>query len=187
MKLRLDNISNPIRLDIQGSEEWLAPVYESFQTPPGSSKPLIKGWLEVVRETDEIFKVSGRIEFTPWVDCSRCGDAIPWNASGQFTYRAMPQEMDEVEDGSGERSFSFPDEDILTYQDLMLDIGELVNDQIQLAIPLQTVPRAENRSDCTVCGRSLESSEVFHDSEDDGAKNRPFDVLKNLKLSEGGS
>jgi uncharacterized metal-binding protein YceD (DUF177 family) len=182
MKLRLDRITQPLKLSISGNEEWLKPIYDSFEVPKDQVGGLISGSLTVYPESNEIFKITGDLSYTPWVDCSRCGDSIRWQTSGSFSYRIIPVEMDTVEDATGERSFSYPDAEILTHVDGMLDLAEFVNDQIQLAIPLQTINRSADGRDCLDCGKSLQDVQVLRDAESEATQSGKFDVLKKLKF-----
>ncbi len=182
MKLRLDRITQALNLSISGNEEWLKPIYDSFEVPRGHEGGLISGSVTIFPESNEIFKITGSLSYAPWVDCSRCGDSIRWQTSGSFSYRIIPVELDTVEDSTGERSFSYPNEEILTHSDGTMDLAEFVNDQIQLAIPLQTINRSEDGGSCLDCGKSLQDDQVLRESPSEATPSGKFDVLKKLKF-----
>jgi len=187
MKIDLDTIKEgiPFKLAITGDEAWLSAIYLDFPSPDGKLPPKITGKMSVARETDEIFRIDGSINFVPWVECSRCAKDINWNASSTFTYRIAPQSMVEPDDGDAnhEKSLSSSSSDLLMYENDQFDAAEFVNDQVQLTLPLQIINRDPKSDSCLDCGDRLDTTQVYEDK--DAKKSdadNPFAALAKLKL-----
>jgi uncharacterized metal-binding protein YceD (DUF177 family) len=187
MKIDLDMIKEgiPFKLAITGDEAWLSPIYLDFPCPDGKLPPKITGQFSVARETDELYRIDGSINFVPWVECSRCARDINWNASSKFTYRIAPPSMVEPEDGEDnhEKSLSSSSTDLLMYENEQFDAAQFVNDQVQLTIPLQIINREPKSNSCMDCGDRLDTVKIYEDK--DAKKNNadsPFSALAKLKL-----
>jgi uncharacterized protein len=71
-------------------------------------------------------------------------------------------------------------EDCLTVQlqQPVIDLGEILREQVFLALPLKVLCDEGCRGLCPVCGAELQDD---HCSCADKGRNRPFDVLKQLR------
>jgi len=200
MKIKAISLIQPLKITISGDEPWLLPIYETFATGPTQAR--LSGSLEVVRESSGFVHVGGRIRVTPYVECSRCADPIPWPIDEVVDATFRPERTNHVRTEHavstgnrrrGKKSDDFEDDfedddstaaqrDVkLTRADLdeytmrggEIDLAELVNDTVQLAIPLQTVRSDPTGSACSICGIDLTSDLVYGSPDHDNKLELP--------------
>jgi uncharacterized metal-binding protein YceD (DUF177 family) len=181
VKIPLIQLRSPLTINISGTEAWLAEIYAAFPTPKGVQKPLITGEIKLAlnQMNPSTVDVTGEIRYAPYVDCSRCADAIVWpirtQIKVQFNLGKDPSAL--LEGGVGD------DIEDYYYIGEELDIEPMINDRIHTAIPLQTVKKTEDLSSCLECGLSLAAEKVYGDAEPAKEKS-PFEILAELKLKQ---
>ena len=156
MKFRVKDLSaKPTPLTIGGSEEWLNDLYASFA------------------HTSDV--ASGKV--TPHIDCSRCGETITWpiDESVDVVFRPFVSEPE----GGKEISLTKDDVDQYIIEGGTVDIEGLINDLVQMAIPINTVMLNESEAACKICGLAVTEDKVYGEGEPE--KVSPFAVLKKLK------
>ncbi len=174
--------NKPEEVVITGNEDWLSEIYALFPTVKGQEQPKITGKMSIARHEMNILSVKGYVEYMPFVDCSRCAIPISWSISESIeAYGAVGKSPGLQTDEEDEDDISGSD-DITDYlQENFLNLELIVNEAIQLAIPLRTVPKSENDI-CQICFKAV-GSEAVYCSNDNFSEN-PFKVLKNLKPNE---
>jgi uncharacterized protein len=115
--------------------------------------------MDVAKLGDDAFEAIGRVQTTLELTCSRCLEpfAVPVDAS--FELRYVPEPVaGEVPDNE---DVEIADADLTTafYRDGVLDIGELIREQFQLALPMKPLCSAACRGLCALCGTNLNRSE----------------------------
>lgn len=160
----------PIRSIITGNEDWLKLTYGFFC--PSSS--VLTGWLEAHPLVGEQVKVVGQLSYTPVVNCSRCWDEISWPLNVSFTVHYRPKR--------GSKSprtnlLSKRDLDTYYYKNDQIDLAELVNEQIQLALPEKTIPATADGSSCQYCQVDLSKTKVYGEERSESV----FAVLAKMK------
>lgn len=178
MYIDASKIEQTQKLQILGHEPWLADIYAEFPTPEGRGERLLTGSITIDPPRHGFVEVSGELSYSPFVACSRCNEPIEWPISPKFqiSYRQSPtqsMERREVDLEADELDHYF-----LKAGD-MLDIDELVNDQVNLAIPTRTIKVSERGSDCGVCLQPLGTDAVY--TEGETASQSPFSILSTLK------
>jgi uncharacterized metal-binding protein YceD (DUF177 family) len=177
MKINLSKIVDRLEVKILGDEDWLSPIYKTFDRT-GKLKPsVITSKITIRRETEEIFKVSGTISFVPHIQCSLCADWIPRDVSNEFTMRAYPAAMDQQSEGQHEMQASAITDGI-PYGNEGLDLEILLNDQIQLQIPFQTVRKSKDGKSCLDCAQEISEDAVY--SEEQPEAESPFKALSTM-------
>jgi uncharacterized metal-binding protein YceD (DUF177 family) len=160
---------------VEGTEPWLSKIYSEFKTPKNTTAPLLRGSISVDARDPACVTVKGSIEYSPFVDCSRCGLGISWPISETIEtrfLRDLPDFSDDLElDEASIEEFTLMD-------GKTFDLEELINDVVQLALPARLVQAGPN-DECLVCDEKL--SEPIHDVKDVDPLN-PFRALKNIKL-----
>lgn len=182
MKIKVSDLKRPLTVTVTGEEEWLAQIYQTFPVPQGRETPRLKADVTFTPETASIVDVQANIEYTPYVSCSRCLDPLAWKIERRFdaTYRVAPtaKEQDEIE-------LSTNDLDEYWIENGMIDIEVLINEEVQLAIPSQTILRDEDGNGCPKCRGELGDKPLYQAKSAVGDKpENPFAVLKNLNLSK---
>lgn len=180
MKIEVKHIGNYKKFDVSGQEKWLEAIYKFFPTGNKDPHPTLTAQIEVSYVEDLFaYSVKYQLDYSPKVDCSRCGIKIDWplQLSDEVYYYAQPDRSQEVD------IIDLDTQDLDTYyvEDGQIDLESLLNDVVQLAIPSQTVPpKKASSDDCCTCGDDLSKTKVFGPKPEDDASN-PFNVLKQLK------
>jgi uncharacterized protein len=108
--------------------------------------------MDVAKAGGDTFSVSGRFRTTLELECGRCVEpyAIPLEAD--FDLRYVPQ-ADNA--GEGEREIGEADLATAFYREGTLDIGDLLREQFQLALPMKPLCTDECKGLCPECGTNL--------------------------------
>lgn len=199
MKLPVKEIfDTPYQIELRGDEPWLQNIYGSFAQTNG----LLTAQLSFRKDLAGFVYVSGNVAFTPYVDCSRCSESIPWPVaeSVEVTYR--PEGLD----ATPAKEVNLKKRELEQYAiaNGMIDLEELVNDIVQMAIPLHTVRITDDGKSCVACGIDVTSEKVWggnpssrtskpqpsgknnsaDSTNDDSKTTSPFAVLAGLKLKK---
>ena len=100
----------------------------------------------------DVFRTVGRLRTRLELACSRCLEPFEIPVDAAFDLRYVPQAENA---GEGEREIA--DEDLATayYREGLLDLGELLREQFQLALPMKPLCTQECRGLCAQCGTNL--------------------------------
>jgi uncharacterized metal-binding protein YceD (DUF177 family) len=168
MKIKASSLIKPQTLSIQGDEPWLESIYESFVAGPTPAR--LTGELTLTPNTAGFVRVKGEISYTPLVDCSRCAEAIPWPINETIDVMFRPAKSRDNADlqAHSQKEYLLSREDLDDYvmDKGELDLEELINDTVQMTIPLQTVPVVQGESgssNCGICGIDLDRDQVYGD------------------------
>ena len=93
--------------------------------------------------------LSGRVEAAARVECSRCLEPCVAPVAVDF---ALTVVFDAAEFGAADHRMDPADADLLYAAEGRLDLGELVREQVLLALPLKPVCRADCAGLCPTCG-----------------------------------
>jgi uncharacterized protein len=107
--------------------------------------------LDIHKDRD-VFQVTGRVDTRLELECGRCLEPFEIPVSSTFELRYVPQAANT---GEAEREI---DEDDLTtayYRDNTLDLGELMREQLQLALPMKPLCDEACKGLCPECGTNL--------------------------------
>jgi uncharacterized metal-binding protein YceD (DUF177 family) len=98
--------------------------------------------------------VRGRLEGSTEVECSRCLDRYPIALSQQLDLFFLPQAKGEPE--AQEEDVELSDRDVVVgyYAGDQLDLGEVVREQVLLAVPLKPLCREDCLGLCPRCGKN---------------------------------
>jgi uncharacterized protein len=108
--------------------------------------------MDVQKAGGEAFRITGRAVTRLGLTCSRCVEPFEVPFDAEFDLQYLPATNN---DGEGEHELG--DEDLGTgfYRDGTLDIGDLLREQFQLALPMKPLCDAECRGLCPECGTNL--------------------------------
>jgi uncharacterized protein len=98
--------------------------------------------------------VRGRLEAGIEVDCSRCLERYPVAVAQELDLFSLPRPAEEPD--AGEEGVELSDRDVVVgyHAGDALDLGELVREQIVLAVPMKPLCREDCRGLCPRCGRN---------------------------------
>mgnify|MGYP001545124214 CR=1 FL=1 len=183
MKIDVSKLKQPLELAITGQEPWLSEIYKPFANIPSpqQSPPLLTATLTItLQEPTEYVRVVGQLQYTPWVDCSRCADPISWPVTSAIDEYFCRGTDPNAEAPLVDRELAQMEDNFLP--DDMLDIAALLNETVQLALPTQLVKTTEDGRSCVVCQADVTQACIHKESTADEEAPSPFAALKDLKL-----
>ncbi|MBQ48181.1 MAG: hypothetical protein CMP10_12165 [Zetaproteobacteria bacterium] len=176
MKVQIDKIIDKLDISISGKEDWLKTIYSLFSCPNGSEQPKINGNISINRIEYDRFEVSLKLQFTPWVDCSRCSVPIQWPINKKLSALFRPETE---QNNSKEYDLNIEELDYYFIENGQIDIELLLNEMVQMSLPTQLI--RQNRNDeCLVCGIDV-GTKIIHESKKSNDES-PFAALKKLNL-----
>ena len=106
----------------------------------------------VVRKDRMQFRLVGRVKTVIELSCSRCLDGFATPVDEAFDVLYLPH----APAGSGEERM-VEDDDLSTafYSDNVIDLGQLMQEQCYLAVPMKPLCRDDCRGLCPVCGTNF--------------------------------
>ena len=138
------------------ADEHLDRTYEpaKFQRPDSDEYAVaapVHLVLDVHKDSD-IFRVRGRVQTTLALECGRCLEPLSVPVDNAFDLRYLPQPT-----GGTHAEHEIHEDDLTTsyYTDETLDLGELMHEQFQLALPMKPLCSEDCRGLCPECGTNL--------------------------------
>jgi uncharacterized protein len=103
------------------------------------------------------FVLNGRVVFDGVTACARCLAPVPFHRSSEAYWlfapaHAKPREEKAKGDPEDGLELSPEDLDVLYYDDLVVAFDPLVEEQVQLELPLKALCRDDCRGLCPTCG-----------------------------------
>ena len=155
---------------LEGTEQWLKNIYDSFQQNDNSA--VIQGTLRINLDNPTYVLVDGEVRFNPLLDCSRCAGPVSWPISEKIhilLIRELPEFEQEKDLTNSELSEYFLE------QGSKLDLEVIVNDTIQMARPERSADR------CEKCQKVTQVTNLAATTQRHGCANHPFAALGQLK------
>jgi uncharacterized metal-binding protein YceD (DUF177 family) len=180
MKIVFSELENAFELDLSGQEEWLAPVLSTFKGDfAGNDGLTLKGRVAVTPLVTGEIQIDGKVNLTPKLECSRCLDMIPWQMDTEFSLVYKHQSAPTVK----EKMLSRQDLDQYFAEEGMIDLAEVIEEQIFLNIPQQTIKKSPDGKTCIVCNDDISESLVYGKNDE---KQNPFASLKDMLTGKNG-
>ena len=98
------------------------------------------------------FRLAGHARTTLEMGCSRCLEPYRVPVDAAFDLRYQPHSTNT---GEGEREIEEDDLSTAFYENDQIDLGQLMREQIYLALPMKPLCADECRGLCPVCGTNL--------------------------------
>jgi uncharacterized protein len=114
------------------------------------TNPVIFGF-DLFKDKDR-FRLSGRIQTTLEMPCSRCLESFSWPVDETFNLRFQPRSTDSAE---SEREIEEDDFSTAFYDDDTIDLGALMREQFFLSMPMKPLCSDACRGLCAQCGTNL--------------------------------
>lgn len=170
MKLNLEEITKKIRRYSLNDGELF--------TVSGKATELSAGIeIAVYRKDKESFVVEGELKGNRKVACDRCGELVEQKLLRNFSYllTTRKEEIEALQD------IEVRDEDVNTLylQEPVIDLGEILQEQAYLAMPLKALCNDVCKGICPECGVNLNR---FVCSCTPGKKDSPFAALGKLSI-----
>jgi uncharacterized protein len=104
-----------------------------------------------IHKDKERFRLVGTLSTVLELACSRCLEPFPLPVDAQFDLRYSPHS----ENTGGEREVEEDDLAEAFYRDDVIDLGQLMEEQFYLALPMKPLCQADCKGLCTNCGTNL--------------------------------
>ncbi|MDH4224273.1 MAG: DUF177 domain-containing protein [Deltaproteobacteria bacterium] len=127
-----------------------------------------------VRLRGDSIVVQGRLTLTLTLPCTRCLDEVPVEVDTPFEDILVPARQNT---GSGELQLSQADLNVSFFEGDFIDLTELAEEQILLALEDQVHCREDCRGLCPRCGKNLNREECGCAAESSG---HPFAGMQDL-------
>jgi uncharacterized protein len=97
------------------------------------------------------FRLVGDVSGVLELSCSRCLEAFDWPVEARFDVRYLPQS----ENVGDEREVEEDDLSDAFYRDDVIDLGQLIDEQFYLALPMKPLCQHDCKGLCSSCGANL--------------------------------
>ena len=111
----------------------------------------VKLAFDVHKDQDQ-FQLTGRVQTTLELPCSRCLEAFRRPVDAAFDLRYQPRTLNT---GEGEREIEEDDLTTAFYEGDTIDLGQLMREQFYLALPMKPLCSDDCQGLCPVCGTNL--------------------------------
>lgn len=135
-----------------------------------------------IHKTMQNVSLAGDLSLALQPTCARCGQAFDTQLEVSMQRHMVPyfsgpreemlSEEEEIELSADDLDFSF-------YHGEEIDLGEIVGEEITLALPMRFLCQEDCKGLCPRCGKNLNLGVCSCDGQDDFS---PFSVLNGLKL-----
>jgi uncharacterized protein len=106
-----------------------------------------------LRRAEPGFILDGQLRLEGVVSCARCLKPVPFKRSGPVSWVFAPaHERNAATSGEDEVELSAKDLDIVFYDDFTVPFDPLIEEQVQLEIPMRDLCREDCRGLCPECG-----------------------------------
>lgn len=105
-----------------------------------------------IRKDKDKFHLVGRVKTTLEMLCSRCLEPFTFAVDAPFDLRYQPHALNK---GEGEREIEADDLDTAYYENDEIDLGQLMQEQFYLALPMKPLCKDDCKGLCPSCGTNL--------------------------------
>ena len=106
---------------------------------------------DIFKDKDQ-FRLAGTVKTTLELPCSRCLDPFRWPVDASFDLRYQPHAQNSDDDERG-----IEEDDLTTafYQNDEIDLGQLMEEQFLLSLPMKPLCTEGCQGLCPQCGKNL--------------------------------
>jgi uncharacterized protein len=106
---------------------------------------------DIYKDKDQ-FRLTGRVQATLELTCSRCLEPFRWPVDSAFDLRYQPHTANTGED---EREIEEDDLTTAFYENETIDLGQLMREQFYLSLPMKPLCEHACKGLCPQCGTNL--------------------------------
>ena len=110
-----------------------------------------------VHKDDDRFRLVGALTTTLELRCSRCLEAFTLPVNSAFDLRYLPEGTAAPDADTDDGELADDDTTATYYKDDEIDLGDLMREQIYLALPMKPLCRPDCKGLCPQCGTNLNS------------------------------
>lgn len=146
MLLDLSRIRSPLERYEKTYQPDAFPIDDSFRVVAPVSLAFD------IRKDKQQFQLSGRVQTTLELPCSRCLEPFTSPVDATFDLRYLPQALNT---GDDEREIQEDDFSTAFYEDDEIELGQLMREQFLLSLPMKPLCSEACHGLCPVCGTNL--------------------------------
>jgi uncharacterized protein len=105
-----------------------------------------------IHKDKDKFHLVGRVKTTLEMSCGRCLEPFTLDVDAPFDLRYQPHAENK---GVGEREIEADDMDTAFYENDQIDLGQLMQEQFYLALPMKPLCQDDCKGLCPNCGTNL--------------------------------
>jgi uncharacterized protein len=135
-----------------------------------------------IHKTMQNVSLAGDVHLSCFPLCARCGQSYEAKLEVPIQRHLVPYfsgPRDEMLSEEEEIELSADDLDFSFYHNEKFDLGEIVGEEITLALPIRFLCQEDCKGLCPNCGKNLNKGDCSCSGHDEFS---PFSALKNLKL-----
>jgi uncharacterized protein len=106
----------------------------------------------LVRADGRAYRLSGRLASTLELSCVRCLEPFSVEIREDLDLMYLPQSENVAADGEHDRGLGDEELAVAFYRDEEIDLGQMIREQIILALPMKPICRSECQGLCPDCG-----------------------------------
>jgi uncharacterized protein len=165
---------------LQDTHEHFDKRYEPSLFPPAEGdlfrvvSPVTLSF-DVDRQEPGRYRVAGHLTGEIELECSRCLEPFTLPVVADFDLRYVPRTENS---GEGEREVEEDDLATAFYDEDQIDLGHLIMEQFQLALPMKALCKDECKGLCPNCGTNLNTASCDCNAKWEDPR---LAALKNLK------
>jgi len=137
---------------IRTAEEHVELAYQPDSFTDGAEAYKVAAPVSLVfdiHKDKDKFHLVGRVKATLETGCSRCLEPFTFDVDLPFDLRYQPHAEHH---GAGEREVEADDMDTAFYENDEIDLGQLMQEQFYLALPMKPLCTDDCKGLCSVCG-----------------------------------
>ena len=142
--------------EVRGSEDRVDRSYpaSAFTTHPADEYTVADAVALAlrVRKDGNKYRVVGQVRGRLRFSCCRCLEPFEVQSDIAVDLLYLPQSTNQ---GEGESEVSYDDLSTAFYRDEQIDLGQMVREQLELALPMKPLCRGDCLGLCPVCGTNL--------------------------------
>ena len=165
------NLEQTRHVNITGHEDFLEEIYKYFPHPSHNNKPLITGSISLQIIGEGIVQVKGSLNFSPFLNCSRCNSPITWTLSEAVDLLYQEKKMS-PNDLPKNKELSKEELNEYNYDPRtgFFDLEQIISEAINLAIP-STISPEDQRTPQHNCLK-LKSDDILYSTKTKTVENR---------------
>ena len=109
---------------------------------------------DIFKDKDQ-FRLAGDVQTALELPCSRCLEPFRWPVDAHFDLRYQPKTYNT---GDGEREIEEDDLTTAFYENEEIDLGQLMEEQFYLSLPMKPLCGDDCKGLCPICGTNLNRS-----------------------------
>ena len=133
-----------------------------------------------IHKDKQQFRLAGRVKTTLELPCGRCLEPFEWPVDAEFDLRYLPHTAPAAVQAKAAGEHEVEDDDLTTtfYENDQIDLGQLIQEQFYLSLPMKPLHRDDCKGLCPSCGANLNETTCDCQSGWEDPRLAPLKALK---------